>query len=75
MRFIRISADVWVNMSEVESVILNENGTVLIQGRNRVYESTLPFEAILPQLMEKEKSETPEVKVNSPLVAETRPAW
>lgn len=75
MKFVRISADVWVNLDEIESVTRNENGTALLQGRQRIYESQIPFEAILMQASEaSEKS--PEVpEVNSPLLAETRPAW
>ena len=45
--------------------------------KQRVYESVIPFEAILVQTRElPETSEKlPEAKIESPLLAETRPAW
>jgi hypothetical protein len=76
MRYVRISQDVWVNIEEIESVTRNVDGTALLQGRSRIYESTVPFEAIIMRTEEPKKPEPREgAKVESPLIAETRPAW
>jgi hypothetical protein len=75
MKYVRISQDVWVNLELIESVVRNSDGTALLQGRGRVYESTIPFEAI--PMIERE-SEPQAQQVASPLTtltSDTQPAW
>jgi len=77
VRFIRISPDVWVNLKEIESVTRNLDGTALLQGRQRIYQSTIPFEAVLLYGDEgsEHAQEAPTTRIQSPLLGETQPAW
>jgi len=77
VRFVRISSDVWVNLKHIESVTRNVDGTALLQGNQRIYASTIPFDAILMQGEESEHESMarPKVSIQSPLLSETQPAW
>jgi hypothetical protein len=76
VKYVRVSQDVWVNLDEVESITMNVDGTALLQGRQRIYESTVPIGAILMQTEEaKEPPPAEQAHVASPLLADTRPAW
>lgn len=75
MKYVRISQDVWVNLEEIESITRNDDGTALLQGRQRIYASIFPVENLLMETREHDKE--PPMIVQSPLMDkfETHPAW
>ena len=84
MKYVQISKNTWVNLSRTESVSRSDAGTALIQGRQRVYESTIPFEAVIvgAQDTREDNDKQPVRHVTSPLLVDksqdpfnTSPAW
>jgi len=84
MKYVQITEDVWVNLSETESIVRTSDGLALIQGRQRVYESTIPFEAVIVGAKDtrEDNGKQPVRHVTSPLLVDksqdpfnTSPAW
>jgi len=79
MKFIRITRDLWINLEEAESIIRNDDGTATIQLRSNVWQSEIPFEAVIVAARDSISEDTHmPSNVRSPLLVspfDTHPAW